>query len=362
MKRRLEVRHRLYHAEVDFKRRLHHIFTITGNARAANDDVAPDQTVNFTQALGYDVKRLTVVSLIMGIQNFIVRRDKHELGRGRSGIDAEICLALVFSHVLELQIAPHMPRDKFIVLLARGKERFAHRDVVRPRSRRYPVLYVENILFFGIHRMHRRADRHKTGGVFGKYRVRFVQSERPYERFSEPFQKEKRTAEEEHLALDPAPLRQARHRLINHRLKNRGGNVRLACPLVEKRLNIRFCKHPAARSDRIHPLRRKRQLVHLFRRYVEQSRHLVDKRTRPARAASVHALLGTARDKDNFRVLTAELDRSVRVGIKFANRAERRLHFLHETNSAALGKPQSRGTGDARAELRSELAHLPQFA
>ena len=68
------------------------------------------------------------------------------------------------------------------------------------------------------------------------------------------------------------------------------------------------------------------------------------------------------REENDLRVLSAEFHRRVRVGIKFADRSERRLNFLHEIDLGALGKPQPRRTCDARLISRGKGTDLLQFA
>ena len=190
--------------------------------------------------------------------------------------------------------------------------------------------------------------------------------QRIFERLAQALQKVQRAAQKQHLALDAPALRQPRHRLVHHRLKDAGGDVFLLRALVEQRLDIRLGEHAAAGGDGVHLFRLEREFVHLPRGDVQKGRHLVDEGARAARAAAVHALLGAAGDEDDLGVFAAQLDGGVGVGVVFADGGERRLHFLHEGDAAALGKAQARRTRDADVETAAELfgdhGQLPQHA
>ena len=192
--------------------------------------------------------------------------------------------------------------------------------------------------------------------------MRFVEMKRLRERLPEAFEKVERPAEEEHLPLDAPALREPGDRLIDDRLEDGGRDILLARALVEKRLDIRFCKHAAAGGNGIDALRLQRKLVHFGNADVEQRRHLVDEGARAACAASVHALFRPARHEDDLGILAAELYGDVRIRIKLADGAECRLHLLHEGDLSALRKPQPRRARDAHAKPRAECADLFKFA
>ena len=71
---------------------------------------------------------------------------------------------------------------------------------------------------------------------------------------AKPHAKAERTAQEHDLAGDFAALCKTGNGLIDHGLVNACGDVLLACALVEKRLDIGFGEHTAARRDRINAL------------------------------------------------------------------------------------------------------------
>ena len=60
-----------------------------------------------------------------------------------------------------------------------------------------------------------------------------------------------RPSQESHIAADRLPTGQPADCLVNNRLEYRGGKVFFRCALVDKGLDIRFCKYTAARGDRV---------------------------------------------------------------------------------------------------------------
>ena len=255
-----------------------------------------------------------------------------------------------------------MAGNKLVIFLLRAEERLAHGDIFPVRNDGEPRRKLVERFLPDLARIHRRADRHETGRRIGEDRVFVIEFQRRLERLAQRLQKEERAAEKEHLPLDPAPLREPGDRLIDDRLKDGGGNIRLARALVEEGLDIRLCEHAAARGDGIYALRFEREGVHLLHRDVEERRHLVDERARAARAAAVHALFGSARHENDLGVLPAQLHRRVRIRIQFADGAVCRLHLLHERDLSALSDAKSCRARDTRLESIRNGADLFQFA
>ena len=254
-----------------------------------------------------------------------------------------------------------MAHDELVVLLPGGKERLAHRDAAAElgvSDALHDAGELFRLLSLGIER---RPDRHEAGRFVGEDGVLVVELQRLPERLPEPLQKVQRAAQKEHRTLDAPPLREARDRLIDDRLQDGGGDVRLARPLVEEGLDIRLREHAAAGSDGIDALRLEGELVELRYSDIEKGRHLVDERTRAARAASVHALFGAARDEDDLGVLAAQFHRGIRIRIEAADGAEGSLHLLHEADLPALRKPEARRTRDARLILPFRVVELCKF-
>ena len=77
-----------------------------------------------------------------------------------------------------------------------------------------------------------------------------------------------RTAQEHDLALDLSALRQSADGLVDDRLIDGGGDIRLGRALVDQRLDIRFREYAAARGDGVEVLMAQAQLIHLGVREV----------------------------------------------------------------------------------------------
>ena len=148
-----------------------------------------------------------------------------------------------------------MAGDKFVVFPPVLKEGLPHRDAAAELGV-FDALHEGGELFRLLpFRIERRADGHEAGRVVGKDGVRVVEIERFLERLAQTFKEVERPAQKEHSALDAAPLRETRHRLIDDRPEDGGGDIRLARPLIEEGLDIGLGEHAAARGDGIDALR-----------------------------------------------------------------------------------------------------------
>ena len=160
-----------------------------------------------------------------------------------------------------------------------------------------------------------------------------------------------RTAEEKHLAPDPSALRQSRHRLVDHRLIYAGGNVLFFRSLIQKRLNVGFCKHTATGGNGVYPRMLHAESVHFVHTQVQKRCHLVDKRTRAAGTGSVHPLVGSALKEDDLGILSAKLDHGGCVRLQLFHHLAGRKDLLYKRQSAGIGKPKPRRTGERRKEF-----------
>ena len=201
----------------------------------------------------------------------------------------------------------------------------------------------------------RRARRDGVGGESREVRVLVVQTEGFLKTLLKPLEEEQRAAEEQHIALDLASLCQTGDGLVDDRLENRSRNVFLACALVEQRLDIRLREYAAAACDGVDAFRALREPVELGRGDVEQHGHLVDERAGTARARAVHALLQLTGQKDNLRVLAAQLDDNVSRRNVRADRLAGRKDLLHEVDVGGFRNAETGRAGD-RAVKRRVLA------
>ena len=123
-----------------------------------------------------------------------------------------------------------------------------------------------------------------------------------------------RAAEECDVAADRLAAGEARDRLIDDGLEDRGGEIGLGRALVDEGLNIGFCEHAASGGDGINFLIILCGLVETLGIGLEKSCHLVDKRAGAACANAIHTLLKTAAEVDDLGILAAELDGYVGFG------------------------------------------------
>ena len=142
--------------------------------------------------------------------------------------------------------------------------------------------------------------------------VRLIQLQRLLKALLQPLEEEQRAAEEQHIALDLAALRQTGDGLVDDRLKDGGGNVLLARALVEQRLNIRSwrIRRSGTRWCRCAP-RSCASSSSSDGVTSSSDRHLVDERAGAARAGAVHALLQLTGEEDDLRVLAAQLNDNI---------------------------------------------------
>ena len=131
-----------------------------------------------------------------------------------------------------------MTGNKGVIFGLIAEERFACHDVVAVlRAFNAPDDLIDGHRLY-VGGVQCRADRHKGRSIFRKDGVLFIQTKRLSESAAQPFQKVERAAQKEHLALDAPPLREAGDRLVHHRLKDTGGDILLARPLIEEGLDI----------------------------------------------------------------------------------------------------------------------------
>ena len=107
------------------------------------------------------------------------------------------------------------------------------------------------------------------------------------------------------ISLDLPSLCQTGDSLVDHSVKNTGGDIILPGTLVQQGLDIRFGEHTAPGSDGIGFLIGFGKLVHLVGSYVQQGGHLIDESAGTSGAGAVHPHLHTAGQKQDFGILPA---------------------------------------------------------
>ena len=350
--RRAEVGDRFDQAEVHAEGMLDERLAVARD-RARHDMYAvAAQLIQAGQLLADDVRRVALVGLIVVEQDLVILADQHELGRGRAAVDAEVCVALVHGDVLGHHVVHAVAVLELLILLLVFKQRRQvvgnHRRVRRALER--GEQRIDRIGFLGVLCIFRRARCDGKRGKVGEVGVCVVQPQGFLETVLQALEEEQRAAEEQHIALDLASLREAGDRLVDHGLENRCRDVLLARAVIEERLDVRLGEHAAAGCDGIDLLCVLGKFVQLGRRHVEQHRHLVDEGARAARARAVHALLQLAGQEHDLGVLAAQLDDHVRLRHVHADRLAGGKHFLHEVDVRGLGDAEARRARDRTAQ------------
>ena len=170
-----------------------------------------------------------------------------------------------------------------------------------------------------------------------------------------------RPAQKRDVAADGLAAGKAGDRLVDDRLKDRGGKVRLRRALVDEGLDVRLGEHAAARGDGVDLLIVRGLTVETRGIGLQQGGHLVDKRAGAAGADAVHALFEPAFEVDDLGILAAKLDGDVYLRRDALERLRDGDDLLHEGNAQRLGKVDRARAGGAQFEraLAKRLARLP---
>ena len=150
-----------------------------------------------------------------------------------------------------------------------------------------------------------------------------------------------RAAEEGNVTTDRLPLCEAGDGLIDDRLEDGRREILTGGPLVDQRLNIGLCEDTTARGDRVDHLITGGEVVETGRVGMKEGGHLVNEGARTAGTDTVHSLVDTTLEINDFCVLAAELDGHVRIRTVVLERARDRDDFLTEENMHVLAQRQS---------------------
>ena len=165
-------------------------------------------------------------------------------------------------------------------------------------------------------------------------------------------EKVQRSAEECDIAVDGASLREVADGLVDDRLEDGECNVRFLRAVIHERLYVSLGEYAAARSDSVDALALLGECVQPDGIGREERRHVIDERSRAARADTVHALLRRVAEIGNLRIFAAELHCGRRLGDKTAHCRGTRDDFLHERQSDTLCDAHARRAGQREREFR----------
>jgi len=187
-------------------------------------------------------------------------------------------------------------------------------------------------------------------GIFG-VNGRFVrQLQRTDERGLELGKEVQRPAQECNVTADRLAAGKTRDRLVDDRLKDRGGEVGFRRALVDEGLNVRLGEYAAARGDGIDLLIVRGLAVKPRGVGLQKSSHLVDERAGAAGADAVHALFQPTFEVNDLGVLAAELNGNVYLRRGALQRLRYGHDLLHEGHAERLGKVDRTGTRGAQRE------------
>ena len=358
------------------------ILAVAGGGAAADRDAVAAEGVDLFQLRAHPLHGVSLVGGVVGVEDALVLGDQHQLGGGAAAVHAQPRPAAVTVGVACDVLHRHrrltVAQAEGLVVGLRLEQRH---EAVRLRGSLADALAdgrgdaVDGVALAGVRRVQARAQRHRKARVLGEDRVRIVQLQRLLEALAQPLAIVQRPAEEHDLALDLSALGQTCDGLVHHRLIDAGGHVRLACALVQQRLDVALGEHAAAGCDGVEALVGQAGRVHLLHAHVQQHRHLVDERAGAARAAAVHALVQAMVEEDHLRVLAAQLDHHAGVRLVAPHGLAGGVDLLHEGDARGLGHAQTRRAADRGAEglarqlrpqllqqLQRLLAHLGEVA
>ena len=345
------MRHRLDDAVIDGKRVFDDVLAVA-RSRGGADLRRRKAAVNLLQKFADQRDRVAAVRHVARAHDTAVHIRNDRLDRRRAGVDADKDRLAVADAVAD--------RDARLVVAL--EKRAVFRLILKER-RTGAVLLLRRVVGDAVDqrferhgravRRKRRAERDEIERIF---RTDAGDAERVVKRGAQLGEEGHRAAEVDDLARNLAALRKTRDRLVHDGVQDARGNVLLERALIQKRLDVALCENAAARGDRVDLLVLLRERVELVRRDVQKRRHLVDKRAGTAGAGAVHAHLeaggvAAVRQKEDFRVLAAELDNRVRARHEPVHRNARGVNLLHKLDAAALRKAHARGARNAQQHL-----------
>ena len=349
-----EVGDGLHHADVHMEGVADEVLAVAGHG-AAEDGHAPLRAaVDLAQFAAHDLHGIAVVGGVVGIQKLLVFRNERQLRGGAAAVDAQIGPAAIGGKLRARHGGAGVAGGEGGVF---GLVRKQRRQRLRPGDHfgRGQTLAqrIEGEGVRGARGEHGRAPCHGKAPPLGEHGVPVRELQRFAEALAQTLTVVQRPAEEQHLARDPAPLRQPGDGLVDDGLKDAHGHVFLARALIEQRLYVRLGEHAAAGGDGVDARGLLAEAVQFGHVHVQKRGHLVDERARAAGAAAVHALLhgaGRAVEEDDLRVLAAQLDHHIGVRRQRTHQLAHHEHFLLERQIRRLGQTNARRAGDGRAQ------------
>ena len=295
----------------------------------------------FEQIVEHNRYGIAGVAAVDGIEHFLVFSHYDSFDCCRSGVNAEIRLSLVGSKIAARSPAGGVALLESFIFLFVFKERRNKAEGCVGVIAFYVLKRFVNI--DGLHAAVRCTESDKVKRILGADTGCFQSNIKCAAQLRKEGQ---RTAEVQYLAGDFAALCEACNGLVRDGGEDACANVAFACALIEKRLNVAFGEHAAARSDGVDFLVLRSQRVHFIERQIQKRCHLIDEGSRAAGAGAVHAHLHPAGEEEDLCVLSAELDDHIRVGDPLVGGNARCINFLDKRQIAGLCDAHTGRAGD----------------
>ena len=163
----------------------------------------------------------------------------------------------------------------------------------------------------------------------------------------------KRAAQECNVSADRFTAGKTGDGLVDNCLENGSGKVFLGCSVVDQRLDICLCENTAACRNGIKCLVMFGIFIEARCIGLEKRCHLVNEGTGTAGTDTIHTLLDVSVFKvDDLGILAAKLDGNVCLRRQFLQGSGYGDNFLDKRYFQVIGKCQSAGTCDNRAECK----------
>ena len=144
--------------------------------------------------------------------------------------------------------------------------------------------------------------------------------------------------------------------LVYDCLKNRGSQILPGSPFVDQRLNIRFCKYAAPGCNGINHLIMPCVIIQSRCVCLQQSSHLINKRTGAAGTDSVHSLVNSSGKINDLCIFSAQFNGNVCLRRILLKRSGHSNNLLGKGDIQMSGKSQTAGTCDTGTD-----GHFSQF-